>query len=115
MDLGHKTGFDYALFMHAEDQVASGGRVALQVLGAAGCLVGFCAPNIGGAEQFAYASLVDLRTGEVVWFNVVDAKSQVPGISFGDIRTQQGAAQLVDRLLNRMKPGRDIRRSMGER
>ena len=79
--LGQKTGYDYALFLHAEDQVASGGRVALGVLGLAGCFVGFCAPNVGGAEQLDYASLVDLKTGEVVWFNVVDASSQIPGIS----------------------------------
>ena len=105
--LGRKTGYEYALFMHAEDSVASTGRVALQVLGVAGCFVGFCAPNIGGQSQFAYASLVDLRTGEVVWFNVVQAGSQVAGISFGDMRTEKGAAQLVDRLLGRMKPGKD--------
>jgi hypothetical protein len=41
----------------------------------------------------------------VVWFNVVLAGSQVPGISFGDLRTPQGAAQMIDRLLGRMKPG----------
>jgi hypothetical protein len=115
VELGRKTGFDYALFMHAEDNIVSGGRVALQVLGIAGCFVGFCAPNIGGGGQFAYASLVDLRTGEVVWFNVVQAGSQVAGIKFGDIRTPQGAAQLVDRLTGRMKPGRDVRRAMGSR
>ena len=110
VQLGQKTGYDYALFLHAEDQVASTGRIALGVLGLAGCVVGFCAPNIGGAEQLDYASLVDLKTGEVVWFNVVDAASQVPGISFGDLRTPQGAAQMVERLLGRMKPGVAIRR-----
>jgi len=109
--LGQKTGYDYALFLHAEDQVASGGRVALGVLGLAGCFVGFCAPNVGGAEQLDYASLVDLKTGEVVWFNVVDASSQIPGIKFGDLRTPQGAAQMVERLLGRMKPGEAVRRA----
>lgn len=108
--LGHKTGYDYALFLHAEDSFASNGRVALQVLGIAGCFVGFCAPNIGGAGQFAYASLVDLRTGEVVWFNVLQAGSQIAGIKMGDIRTDAGAAQMVDRLLDRMKPGRNVQR-----
>ena len=88
--LGQKTGYDYALFLHAEDQVASAGRIALGVLGLAGCFVGFCAPNIGGAQQLDYASLVDLKTGEVVWFNVVQAGSQVPGIKFGDLRTPAG-------------------------
>ena len=69
---------------------ASRGRVVLGVLGLAGCIVGFCAPNVGGAEQLDYASLVDLKTGEVVWFNVVDAASQVPGIKFGDLEDSGG-------------------------
>lgn len=107
--LGRNSGYDYALFLHAEDEVASTGRIALGVLGLAGCVVGFCAPNVGGAEQLDYASLVDLRTGQVVWFNVVDAASQIPGIKFGDLRSPQGAAQMVERLLGRMKPGRDVR------
>jgi len=109
--LGQKTGYDYALFLHAEDEVASGGRIALGVLGLAGCVVGFCAPNIGGQQQLDYASLVDLKTGQVVWFNVVLAGSQVPGIKFGDLRTPEGAAQMVDRLLGRMKAGDAIRQA----
>ncbi|MEO6198968.1 MAG: hypothetical protein ABIO68_03395, partial [Sphingomicrobium sp.] len=60
VSLGQKTGYDYTLLLHAEDQVASTGRVVLGVLGIAGCAVGFCAPNIGGATQLDYASLVDL-------------------------------------------------------
>jgi len=106
--LGQKTGYDYALFLHAEDQVASTGRVMLGVLGAAGCLVGFCYPNVGGATQLDYAGLVDLKTGEVVWFNVVQASSEIPGLKFGELRTPKGAAQMVDRLLGRMKPGQDV-------
>jgi len=113
--LGQKTGYDYALFLHAEDSVASTGRIALGVLGVAGCFVGFCAPNIGGSTQLDYAGLVDLKTGEVVWFNVVRAGSQVPGIAFGDLRSPQGATQMVDRLLNRMKPGAAVRRAQGAR
>ena len=105
--LGQKTGYDYALFLHAEDEVASGGRVALGVLGLAGCFIGFCAPNVGGQQELDYASLVDLKTGEVVWFNVVSAGSEIPGIKFGDLRTPQGAAQMVDRLLGRMKAGKE--------
>ena len=115
VELGRKTGFDYALFMHAEDNIVSTGRVALQVLGVAGCFVGFCAPNIGGGGQFAYASLVDLKTGDVVWFNVVQTGSQIAGIKFGDIRSPQGAAQLVERLTGRMKPGYEVRRAMERR
>jgi hypothetical protein len=113
--LGRKTGYDYALFMHADDSIVSGGRVALQVLGIAGCVVGFCAPNIGGGGQFAYASLVDLKTGDVVWFNVLQTGSQIAGIKMGDIRTPEGSAQLVERLLGRMKPGLEVRRAMERR
>jgi hypothetical protein len=113
--LGQKSGYDYALFLHAEDEVASKGRIALGVLGLAGCIVGFCAPNVGGAEQLDYASLVDLKTGDVVWFNVVDAASQVPGIKFGDLRTPEGAAQMVERLLGRMKPGAAVRATEAKR
>src|SRR6476620_6096916 len=108
--LGQKTGYDYALFLHAEDAQASGGRIDFGVLGLAGCFIGFCAPNVGGQQQLDYASLVDLKTGEVVWFNVVTAGSEIPGIKFGDLRTPEGAAQMVDRLLGRMKPGDAIRR-----
>lgn len=108
VSLGRRSGYDYALFLYAQDNIASTGRVALQVLGVAGCFIGFCAPS-GGSNQFAYASLVDLRTGEVVWFNVLQTGSQLPGVKFGDIRTQQGASQMVERLIGRMKPGREVR------
>jgi hypothetical protein len=110
---GKATGMDYALFLHAEDSFASTGRVALQVIGLAGCIVGFCAPQ-GGGGQSAYASLVDLHTGDVVWFNVLRTQSLAPGIGFGDIRTPQGAAQMVDRLLGRMKAGRNVRARTGD-
>lgn len=106
--LGRATGMDYALFLYAQDNFASSGRVALQVLGIAGCFIGFCAPQ-GGGGQTAYASLVDLKSGDVVWFNVLQTGSQLPGIGFGDIRTPEGSAQMVDRLLGRMKAGRNVR------
>jgi hypothetical protein len=112
--LGRKSGYDYALFVRAEDNIASTGRTALQALGVAGCIIGFCAPS-GGSNQFAYASLVDLRTGEVVWFNVLQTGSQLPGIKFGDIRTPAGADQMVERLVGRMKPGKEVRKAMGAR
>ena len=105
---GRATGMDYALFLHASDSFASTGRAALQVIGLAGCIIGFCAPVSGGGQS-AYASLVDLKTGEVVWFNVLQTSSQLPGVQFGDIRTPEGAAQMVERLLGRMKAGRSVR------
>jgi hypothetical protein len=105
---GRATGMDYALFLYAEDSFASTGRKALQVLGIAGCFIGFCAPQ-GGGGQVAYAALVDLRTGEVAWFNLLRTGSLLPGVRFGDIRTPEGAAQMVERLLGRMRPGRNVR------
>ena len=105
---GRSAGMDYALFLYAQDSVASTGRVAMQVLGIAGCFIGFCAP-MGGGSQTAFASLVDLRTGDVVWFNVLQTGSQLPGVAFGDIRTPEGASQMVERLLGRMKAGRNVR------
>ena len=108
VEFGRATGMDYALFLHAEDAHASGGRTAIQVLGIAGCFIGFCAPQ-GGGGQAAYASLVDLRTGEVVWFNLLQTGSLLPGVDFGDIRTREGAEQMVERLLGRMRPGRAVR------
>ena len=57
---------------------------------------------------------MDLRTGEVVWFNVLQTGSELPGVKFGDIRNPQGAAQMVDRLLDRMKAGREIREAQAQ-
>ncbi|MCA1654115.1 MAG: hypothetical protein ABR588_12435 [Sphingomicrobium sp.] len=108
---GRRTGFDYMLFLHAEDSIASTGRVAMQLLGVAGCFIGFCAPS-GGGGQLAYASLVDLRTGEVVWFNLLQTGSQLPGVGVSDIRTPAGASMMVERLLGRMKPGRNAARGL---
>ena len=99
---GRKANMDYALFLYAQDSFASTSRMAMAVIGLAGCFIGFCAP-VGGGSQTAFASLVDLRTGDVVWFNIL--QSQI-----GDIRTPEGSAQMVERLLGRMKSGRNIRR-----
>lgn len=94
---GQSSGYDYALFLHAEDSFASTGRVALQAVSFLGCMVGVCVmPN--GGQQAAYSSLVDLKTGQVVWFNVLSSTT-------GDIRTPEGAERLVQNLLGKMKPG----------
>jgi hypothetical protein len=95
---GDATHYDYALFLHAEDSFSSGGRVALQVAGFLTCMVGVCVAPTGG-QQIAFASLVDLKTGQVVWFNVLAS-------SVGDIRSPEGAAKMVDTLLDKMKPGK---------
>jgi len=91
---GKESGYDYALFLYARDSFSSGGRVALQAVGYLGCMVGVCSVASGGS-QTAFASLVDLKTGELVWFNYMKSPE-------GDIRTQEGADVLVWTLLDSM-------------
>lgn len=98
VEYGATTHYDYALFLHAEDSFSSGGRVALQVAGFLTCAVGFCVAPQGG-QQIAFASLVDLKTGNVVWFNVLAS-------GVGDIRTAEGADTMIKKLLGNMKAGK---------
>lgn len=100
---GKTSGYDYALFLYAEDSFSSSGRLALQAVSAVGCMVGMCLWPEGG-QQVAYSSLVDLTTGQVVWFNVLSSLT-------GDIRTPDGAESLVHALLGKMKPGAAVRRA----
>jgi hypothetical protein len=79
---------DYALFITGRGSYASAGRQAA-VVGMA--LLGVGMP-MGG--QQAFASLVDLRTGNVIWFNVVTA---APG---EDMREPDGAASVAERLMD---------------
>jgi hypothetical protein len=88
---GGSSGYDYALFLFARDSFSSSGRQALQALGFLGCVVGVCMMP-GGGIQAGFVSLVDLRTGHVVWFNHL-----VSGV--GDIRTPEGASKIVNQLL----------------
>lgn len=97
---GRATGHDYALFLSAEDSFSSSGRVALRALGFAGCLVGACI-IVPGKTRLAFASLVDLRTGKVVWYNVLSS-------SVGDMRSPEGAASTVETLLAEMRPGQAV-------
>jgi hypothetical protein len=80
-------GADYALFVTARGSYSSAGRKAMMV-GAA--LLGVSVPL--GSQQ-VFASLVDLRTGRVVWFNVA-----VAGPS-ADVRSPEGAQALATDLL----------------
>lgn len=83
-----KTGADYALFTWIRDSYASNERKAAMF---AMALLG--AVSFGGT-QIGYASLVDLRTGRIVWFNDLDRMS-------GDLREPAGAQETVDTLLQR--------------
>ncbi len=76
----------YALFLFVRDSYASSGRKALMVLGP---LLGIGA---SGGTQIGVASLVDLRDGKVVWFNLLVAQR-------GDLRQADAAAEAVTALL----------------
>lgn len=91
VEYGKTSGHDYAMFLFARDSFSSGGRQALQALGFLGCAVGVCMMPGGGMQQ-GFVSLVDLKTGKVVWFNFLAS-------TVGDIRTPEGAADLVKRLV----------------
>lgn len=93
---GETAGQDYALFLYARDSFSSGGRVALQAVGLLGCAFGACFLPVGGS-QLAFASLVDLKSGYVVWFNFLRS-------DLGDIRERPGADRLVAGLLKNMQP-----------
>lgn len=84
--LKQRTGADYALFTWVRDSYASGERKAAIV--AMALLGGFST----GGEQNGYASLVDLNTGRVVWFNDVRRM-------WGDLRDPQAANETVEVLL----------------
>ncbi|MDX1431177.1 MAG: hypothetical protein R3286_01890 [Gammaproteobacteria bacterium] len=77
---------DYALFVFVRDSYATAGRtamiVAMAVLGV----------GIPAGTQAGFASLVDLRTGNVVWFNRLVSAT-------GDLRTRGPAEQAVASLM----------------
>ena len=84
--LKDKTGADYALFTWVRDSYASNERKAVMI-GMA--LLGSLA--LGGYQQ-AYASLVDLNTGRLVWFNDLQRMT-------GDLRDEVSAKETVEALL----------------
>lgn len=85
--LAEGSGAEYALFVRFLDSYASGGRVALMVVYA---LLGV---GIEGGNQTGFASLVELKTGDLVWFNRLDNPS-------GDLRTPEHALDAIHALLS---------------
>jgi hypothetical protein len=83
-----KTGADYALFSWVRDSYASAERKAAMV---ALALVGV---GLSGGVQVGYASLVDLKTGRVLWFNKLARAS-------GDLREPDKAKEAVGALLEK--------------
>ena len=85
-ELRDRYGADYAFFVLLRDSYSSPGRRTAQILGA---LVG---AGISGGIQVGVASLVDLRTGNIVWFNRLISTT-------GDLRTEAPATTAVNQLL----------------
>lgn len=84
--LREATGARYGLFTWVRDSYSSAERKAAMV-GLA--LVGI---GLGGGAQVGYASLVDLESGQVLWFNQNVS-------AFGDLRDEASALSSVDSLL----------------
>ena len=83
-------GADYALFVHNKTTHASGGRVAVSLIAAFGGV------SVPLGMQVAFASLVDLDDGKVIWFR----DPFIQGTAFsGDIREREGAQAVVEVLL----------------
>src|SRR5262245_39168032 len=80
-ELRDRYGADYALFVLLRDSYSSAGRRAGQVL-----------LGLSGGIQIGVASLVDLRTGNIVWFNRLISTA-------GDLRTEVPAQRAMDQLL----------------
>lgn len=78
---------DYALFVFVRDSYSSGGRVALQIG------MAILGGHVPGGQQVGFASLVDLDTGDIVWFNHLWSGT-------GDLRNQEAADKTMAALLD---------------
>lgn len=84
--LSERSGARYGLFVWIRDSYASAERVAAMVV------MAVLGVGLSGGSQVGYASLVDLQTGQVLWFNSLMRAS-------GDLREAKPAAETVDALL----------------
>lgn len=91
-----KTGGDYALFTWVRDSYTSGERFAAMI-----ALAILSRGQAGGAggQQVGYASLVDLNTGQVLWFNRLLRAT-------GDLREPDKAAETLNALLSNFPSSR---------
>jgi len=89
-ELQEKYGANYGLFIYLRDSYASGSRVAASILSA--MVFGVALP---GGQQIGFASLVDLDTGKLVWFNSLSSGS-------ADLRTFEAAVETTNALYTDM-------------
>lgn len=85
-DLRDQTQADYALFIWIRDSYASAERKAAMIA------MAFLGVGLAGGAQIGYASLVNLKDGQVVWFNGLSRAS-------GDLREAKSAEETVQVLL----------------
>lgn len=79
---------DYALFVHVRNSYATGGRVAMSVFAS------IAGVHISTGYKLGYVYLVDLSSGEVIWFDALN--------NVGDVRTKEKAVTAVDKMLANM-------------
>lgn len=82
------TGADYAMFLFTHDSYGDAGRKVAQLL-----MAGLFGAYVPAGIHVGYAGMVDLETGDVVWFNTDLAMG-------GDVREADGADKRVRQLLS---------------
>ncbi len=85
--IGDAYNADLGLFFFVRDSYSSGSRIAAQILVAV--LFG---AHVQGGTQLGFVSLVDMKTGEIVWYNRLFDGS-------GDLRTFEPAFKATNSLL----------------
>lgn len=88
--LQSRTGARYGLFFWVRDSYASAERKTAMV---AVAILTLGRVAINGGTQTGYATLVDLQTGQVLWFNRLERRK-------GDLREEKAAAETIDELLD---------------
>ena len=88
-EMRDRYGADYALFIFVRDSYATANRQWVEVLG------NLAGAHLDIAQQEGFASLVDLRSGNIVWFNHLIS-------AYGDLRTEEPAQRTVDALIKDM-------------
>jgi len=90
--LGRAQAAEYALFVVLRDSYASAGRHAASV---AVAVLSLGTTSLSLGRQVGAASLVDLRTGDIVWMNQLVNQA-------GDLRTSDSARKAVRSLLGNL-------------
>jgi hypothetical protein len=94
-ELHARYGADYALFLSLEDAYTPGASETQQAGAFVACAItGVCVQPSSG-NQAAFATLVDLTTGNIVWFNFLADGA-------GDLRDDENARRLVATILKEL-------------